>query len=168
MRQPSGCECKYSFKASPDLCFGTRTALAQNIVDYRRENGPFASRSELKKVKRLGDTAFQQCAGFLRIPGADNPLDNSSVHPESYGIVEQMAKDQGCSVQELIGNNERIKKIKIEKYNITHKEEDNAGTGLKEQGAPFPDRPHMITMKGKAHDVVKMAKIQGSTHSVTS
>lgn len=122
---------------------GLGPALAQNIVDYRRENGPFTSRSELKKVKRLGDTAFQQCAGFLRVPGTDNPLDNSSVHPESYGIVEQMAKDQGCSVQELIGNNERIKKIKIEKYNITHKEEDNAGTGLKEQGAPFPGpSPH--------------------------
>lgn len=124
---------------------GLGPALAQSIVDYRRENGPFTSRSELKKVKRLGDTAFQQCAGFLRIPGADNPLDNSSVHPESYGIVEHMAKDQGCSVQELIGNNERIKKIKIEKYNITHKEEENAGTGLKEQDAPFPGpSPHNL------------------------
>ena len=124
---------------------GLGPALAQSIVDYRRENGPFTSRSELKKVKRLGDTAFQQCAGFLRIPGADNPLDNSSVHPESYGIVEHMAKDQGCSVQELIGNNERIKKIKIEKYNITHKEEDIAGTGLKEQDAPFPGpSPHNL------------------------
>lgn len=83
---------------------GLGPALAQNIVDYRRDHGPFLSRSELKKVARLGPTAYEQCAGFLRIPGAKNPLDNTAVHPESYKIVEQMAKDTGCTVAELIAS----------------------------------------------------------------
>lgn len=90
--------------------------LAKNIVDYRKENGAFTSRTQLKKVPRLGPSAYQQCAGFLRIPEAKNPLDNSAVHPESYHIVEQMAKDCGCSVAELIGEKERRKNIKIDKY----------------------------------------------------
>ena len=77
---------------------GLGPALAQNIVDYRKEHGAFTSRAQLKKVPRLGPAAFQQCAGFLRIPGAKNPLDASAVHPESYPIVEQMAKDCGCRV----------------------------------------------------------------------
>lgn len=81
---------------------GLGPSLARNIVDYRREHGAFTSRAQLKKVPRLGPSAFQQCAGFLRIPGAKNPLDNSAVHPESYKVVEQMAKDQGCSVADLI------------------------------------------------------------------
>ena len=95
---------------------GLGPTLAKNIVNYRREHGPFTSRVQLKKVPRLGPTAFQQCAGFLRIPGARNPLDNSAVHPESYGIVEQMAADQGCSVGDLIGNEERCKAISLKKY----------------------------------------------------
>jgi uncharacterized protein len=95
---------------------GLGPALAKNIVDYRRENGPFASRAQLKKVPRLGPSAFQQCAGFLRIPGAKNPLDNSAVHPESYDIVEQMARDQKCSVTDLIGNKELRSGIDIKKY----------------------------------------------------
>ena len=78
---------------------GLGPALARNIIDYRREHGPFTSRAQLKKVKRLGDTAYQQCAGFLRIPNAKNPLDNSAVHPESYHIVEQMAKDLKCTIR---------------------------------------------------------------------
>ncbi len=95
---------------------GLGPVLAKNIVDYRTENGPFSSRSQLKKVPRLGAAAFLQCAGFLRIPNADNPLDNSAVHPESYGIVEQMAKDQQCTVKELIDDKSRQKGIQLERY----------------------------------------------------
>ena len=95
---------------------GLGPSLAKNIIDYRRENGAFTSRAQLKKVPRLGPTAFQQCAGFLRIPGARNPLDNSAVHPESYAIVEQMARDQRCTVQDLIEQKELRAKIKIEQY----------------------------------------------------
>ena len=95
---------------------GLGPVLAKNIVDYRRENGAFTSRSQLKKVPRLGPSAFQQCAGFLRIPGAKNPLDNSAVHPESYTIVEQMAKDQGCTVADLINNKEKREAIDIKQY----------------------------------------------------
>lgn len=95
---------------------GLGPTLAKNIVDYRRENGAFTSRAQLKKVPRLGPSAFQQCAGFLRIPGAKNPLDNSAVHPESYTIVEQMAKDQGCSVADLINNKEKREAINIKQY----------------------------------------------------
>ena len=95
---------------------GLGPTLAKNIVDYRRENGAFTSRAQLKKVPRLGPAAFQQCAGFLRIPGAKNPLDNSAVHPESYAVVEQMAKDQGCSVADLINNKEKREAIDIKRY----------------------------------------------------
>jgi len=95
---------------------GLGPTLAKNIVDYRRENGAFTSRAQLKKVPRLGPAAFQQCAGFLRIPDAKNPLDNSAVHPESYAIVEQMAKDQGCTVADLINNKEKREAIDIQRY----------------------------------------------------
>ena len=95
---------------------GLGPALARNIIDYRREHGPFTSRAQLKKVKRLGDTAFQQCAGFLRIPNAKNPLDNSAVHPESYHIVEQMAKDLKCTIKDLIGNKKLLAEIDIKRY----------------------------------------------------
>ena len=95
---------------------GLGPTLAKNIVDYRRENGAFTSRAQLKKVPRLGPSAFQQCAGFLRIPDAKNPLDNSAVHPESYTVVEQMAKDQGCSVADLINNKEKREAIDIKRY----------------------------------------------------
>ena len=95
---------------------GLGPTLAKNIVDYRRENGAFTSRAQLKKVPRLGPSAFQQCAGFLRIPDAKNPLDNSAVHPESYAVVEQMAKDQGCSVADLINNKEKREAIDIKRY----------------------------------------------------
>jgi uncharacterized protein len=95
---------------------GLGPSLAQNIVDYRAENGAFKSRNELKKVARLGAKAFEQCAGFLRVDIADNPLDNSAVHPESYSVVEKMSKDLGVSVKELIGNKELCSKIKVQAY----------------------------------------------------
>ena len=95
---------------------GLGPSLAKNIVDYRKDNGAFTSRAQLKKVPRLGPAAFQQCAGFLRIPGAKNPLDNSAVHPESYNIVEQMAKDQNCTVSDLINNKEKREAIDIQRY----------------------------------------------------
>lgn len=95
---------------------GLGPTLAKNIVDYRKENGAFSSRAQLKKVPRLGPAAYQQCAGFLRIPDARNPLDNSAVHPESYGVVEQMAKDCRCTVGDLISNKEKRTQIDIRNY----------------------------------------------------
>jgi len=95
---------------------GLGPQLAQNIVNYRAENGAFNSRKELMKVPRMGAKAFEQCAGFLRIPGAKNPLDNTAVHPESYHIVEQMAKDLKCTVNELIADKELRRKINISDY----------------------------------------------------
>ena len=95
---------------------GLGPQLAQNIVNFRAENGAFCSRKELMKVPRMGAKAFEQCAGFLRIPGAKNPLDNTAVHPESYHIVEQMAKDLKCTVTELISNKELKKKLDLKKY----------------------------------------------------
>ena len=117
---------------------GLGPALAQNIVDYRREHGPFTSRTQLKKVKRLGDTAFQQCAGFLRIPNAKNPLDNSAVHPESYHIVEQMAKDLRCTIKDLIGNKKLLAEIDVKRYLTPQpplrKERGSAGNGSLKDG----------------------------------
>lgn len=95
---------------------GLGPTLAQNIVNYRAENGAFHSRKELLKVPRMGAKAFEQCAGFLRIPHADNPLDNSAVHPESYAIVEKMAKDLKCSVADLIKNKDLRSQIDIKNY----------------------------------------------------
>lgn len=95
---------------------GLGPTLAQNIVDYRTENGPFESRRQLLKVPRMGAKAYEQCAGFLRIPQAKNPLDNSAVHPESYPIVEQMAKDLNCTVADLIKDKELRNKIDLKKY----------------------------------------------------
>lgn len=95
---------------------GLGPLLAENIVAYIRENGPFKSRSELKNVKRMGTKTFEQCAGFLRIEGAENPLDNSAVHPESYAIVERMAKDSGLSVSEMIGNEALCNRVDITRY----------------------------------------------------
>ena len=95
---------------------GLGPSLAKNIVDYRREHGAFTSRSQLLKVPRLGAAAYQQCAGFLRISGAKNPLDASAVHPERYGIVEQMAKDCGCKVADLMADPAQRKKINIGRY----------------------------------------------------
>ena len=95
---------------------GLGPVLARNIVEYRSENGAFTSRAQLKKVPRLGASAFQQSAGFLRVPEAKNPLDATAVHPESYTIVEQMAADCGCSVAQLISNADERSKIDIKRY----------------------------------------------------
>jgi uncharacterized protein len=95
---------------------GLGPVLAQNIVDFRSTHGAFTSRAQLKKVPRLGPAAFQQCAGFLRIPNAKNPLDNSAVHPESYHVVEQMARDLQCTVSDLISNKEQRDAIDIHRY----------------------------------------------------
>lgn len=95
---------------------GLGPQLAQNIVSYRKANGAFASRKELLKVPRMGSKAFEQCAGFLRIPQAGNPLDNTAVHPESYAIVEQMARDLNCTVGQLISDKELRRQIAPERY----------------------------------------------------
>ena len=95
---------------------GLGPTLAKNIVEYRRENGAFTSRAQLKKVPRLGPSAYEQCAGFLRIPGAKNPLDNTAVHPERYALVETMAKDQGVTVKQLVDDKALQKNIDIKKY----------------------------------------------------
>lgn len=95
---------------------GLGPTLAKNIVEYRRENGAFTSRAQLKKVPRLGPSAYEQCAGFLRIPGAKNPLDNSAVHPERYALVELMAKDQGVTVKQLVEDKTLQKNIDIKRY----------------------------------------------------
>ena len=117
---------------------GLGPALARNIIDYRREHGPFTSRAQLKKVKRLGDTAYQQCAGFLRIPNAKNPLDNSAVHPESYHIVEQMAKDLKCTIKDLIGNKKLLAEIDVKSYLTPQpplrRERGSAGNGSLKDG----------------------------------
>ena len=123
---------------------GLGPALAQNIIDYRREHGAFTSRAQLKKVKRLGDTAYQQCAGFLRIPDAKNPLDNSAVHPESYHIVEQMAKDLKCTIKDLIGNKKLLAEIDVKRYLNTNSLPPSAPSSSPEgeRGAPpnLPER----------------------------
>ena len=95
---------------------GLGPSLAQNIIDFRSKNGAFSSRSQLKKVPRLGDIAFQQCAGFLRIPNGKHPLDNTAVHPESYHIVEKMAKDARCSIEMLIQDKAKQKAIDLNLY----------------------------------------------------
>lgn len=95
---------------------GLGPTLAKNIVEYRRDNGAFTSRAQLKKVPRLGPSAYEQCAGFLRIPGARNPLDNSAVHPERYALVEQMAKDRGVTVRQLVEDKAVQKQVDIRKY----------------------------------------------------
>ena len=98
----------------------TRNALADKIVKYRNESGPFKSRTSIKKVPRLGPKAFEQAAGFLRIADAENPLDRSAVHPESYAVVKSMASDAGCSVDQLITDEKRRQKVELQKY-VTEK-----------------------------------------------
>lgn len=134
---------------------GLGPTLGKNIVEYRKEHGAFKSRNELKKVPRLGPAAFQQCAGFLRISGAKNPLDNSAVHPESYHIVEQMAKDLHCTVKELIASEEKRKQIDANRYvnneiglptiNDILKELEKPGRDPREQIEVFEFDPNVKT-----------------------
>lgn len=118
---------------------GLGESLAQNIVDYRSENGPFKSRKELKKVPRLGPKAFEQSAGFLRIPDSKNPLDNSAVHPESYPIVEKMAKDMSTTVKDLINNKQLIDNINIKQYITASAGEETLTDILQELEKPGRD-----------------------------
>ena len=123
---------------------GLGPALARNIIEYRREHGAFTSRAQLKKVKRLGDTAYQQCAGFLRIPDAKNPLDNSAVHPESYYVVEQMAKDLKCTIKDLIGNKKLLAEIDVKRYlntnSLTPSAPSSSPEGEREAPPNLPER----------------------------
>ncbi|MGF1586032.1 MAG: Tex family protein [Bacteroidales bacterium] len=139
---------------------GLGPQLAGNIVKYRKENGAFRSRSELKKVPRLGDKAFEQCAGFLRIPGSENPLDNSAVHPESYQIVRQMAEDMGAEIDDLIKKDELRKKVELKSY-IT----DNTGLPtlsdiIEELAKPGRDPRAGIQMFEFSKDVFRMEDLR--------
>ena len=139
---------------------GLGPQLAQNIVDYRTENGKFSSRKELTKVPRLGSKAFEQCAGFLRISGGAQPLDNSAVHPESYHIVEKMAADLNCNVADIIGKSEIRPKIDLNKYVC-----DKAGLPtltdiMKELEKPGRDPRQIIKVFEFAHDVFKIEDLK--------
>lgn len=118
---------------------GLGPVLAENIVEYRNKNGAFSSRAELKKVPRLGEKAFEQCAGFLRVENSENPLDNSAVHPESYSIAEKMAKKLGKEIKELIGNEELVKKLKAEEFISEKAGKETITDILKELAKPTRD-----------------------------
>ena len=153
---------------------GLGPTLAKNIVDYRKENGAFTSRAQLKKVPRLGPAAFQQCAGFLRIPQARNPLDNSAVHPESYGIVEQMAKDQHCTVIDLINDKEKRDAIDIRHYVTTEtglptltdimRELEKPGRDPREQIEEFEFDPNIQTIE----DLQEGMELPGIVTNITN
>ncbi|MEM8908051.1 MAG: Tex family protein [Bacteroidota bacterium] len=135
---------------------GLGPSLAQNIVNYRQENGSFQSRSQLKKVPRMGEKAFEQCAGFLRIRNGKNPLDNTAVHPERYALVRQMATDLGCQVDQLIKDAQLRKQIPLQRYvaediglpTLTDILSELEKPGLDPRGAvkaiEFDDRIHSI------------------------
>ena len=153
---------------------GFGPTLAKNIVDYRKENGAFTSRAQLKKVPRLGPAVFQQCAGFLRIPQAKNPLDNSAVHPESYGIVEQMAKDQHCTVIDLINDKEKRDAIDIRHYVTTEtglptltdimRELEKPGRDPREQIEEFEFDPNIQTIE----DLQEGMELPGIVTNITN
>jgi uncharacterized protein len=136
---------------------GIGPKLAENIVNYRSEKGAFSSRKDIKNVPRLGDKAFEQGAGFLRIKDGDNPLDDSAVHPESYAIVTKMAKDEGVSVKELIGNTSTLKKINLKKYISEEvglltledivKELEKPGLDIREQAKVFTFNQNIKTIE---------------------
>lgn len=153
---------------------GIGPKLAENIVNYRAEKGAFTSRNDIKKVPRLGDKAFEQGAGFLRIKSAKNPLDDSAVHPESYAIVEKMAKDLGKTVQDLIGNTSVLKQIPLEKY-ITKsvglptlqdiiKELEKPGLDIREQAKIFTFNQNIKTI----NDVQEGQLLPGIVNNVTN
>ncbi len=139
---------------------GLGPQLAQNIVDYRKQNGPFRSRAELKKVSRLGGKAFEQSAGFLRIQGASNPLDNSAVHPESYKIVEQMAADMSSSVDDLIKNEGLRTKIDIKKYTTESTGLPTLNDIMEELAKPGRDPRSKIEVFEFSSDVFKIEDLK--------
>ena len=153
---------------------GIEEKMAENIVNYRSEHGSFTSRQQLKKVPRLGEKAFQQAAAFVRIHNAENPLDNSAVHPEAYPIVEKMAKDLGVSVASLIGNKEKISAIPLEKY-ITNdigilslkdivKELEKPGLDPRKEAKVFEFDPNLRTI-----DDVKVGMVvNGIVNNITN
>ena len=153
---------------------GLGPSLAQNIVDYRHEHGAFTSRSELKKVPRLGSVAYEQCAGFLRIPNARNPLDNSAVHPERYALVEVMAKEQRCRVSDLIGNHERLKRIPLQQFVTSEvglptlhdilKELEKPGLDPREQLEEFRFDEHVHTVE----DLIIGMELPGIVTNITN
>ncbi len=135
---------------------GLGPVLAQNVIEYRKENGPFASRNELKKVPRLGPKAFEQCAGFLRIPGAANPLDTSAVHPERYALVEKIAKDKGVDVAELVGRQNLIAEIDPATYLNEEVGLPTLKDILSELAKPAPDPRTGIKVFEFSQDVFSM------------
>ncbi len=148
--------------------------MAENIVAFRQENGPFEDRKQLKRVPRLGEKAFQQAAAFIRIKDGKNPLDNSAVHPEAYGIVEKMAKDLKISVNELIANKEKISSIKPENY-ITNeigilaikdilKELEKPGLDPRKAAKVFEFDPNVKTIK----DVRSGMILPGIVNNITA
>ncbi len=153
---------------------GIGEKMAENIVNYRSEHGSFTSRQQLKKVPRLGEKAFQQAAAFVRIHNAENPLDNSAVHPEAYPIVEKMAKDLGVAVASLIGNKEKISAIPLEKY-ITNdigilslkdivKELEKPGLDPRKEAKVFEFDPNLRTI-----DDVKVGMVvNGIVNNITN
>ena len=153
---------------------GLGATLAKTIVDYRKENGAFTSRTQLKKVPRLGPAAYQQCAGFLRIPQAKNPLDNSAVHPESYDVVEQMAKDCHCTVSDLINDKEKRSQIDIRRYvtdtvglpTLTDimKELEKPGRDPREQIEEFEFDPNVQTI----NDLQEGMELPGIVTNITN
>lgn len=153
---------------------GIGPKLAENIVAFREENGAFQSRNDLKQVPRLGEKAFEQAAGFLRIKNAKNRLDDSAVHPESYGIVEKMAKDKGVSVSDLIGNKERLEKIDLNKY-ITEtvglptltdivRELEKPGLDIREEAKVFTFNQNIKTI----HDLKEGQLLPGIVNNITN
>ncbi|MBN2867147.1 MAG: RNA-binding transcriptional accessory protein [Flavobacteriaceae bacterium] len=153
---------------------GIGPKLAENIVNYRSKNGAFISRKDIKNVPRLGDKAFEQGAGFLRIKDAENPLDDSAVHPESYAIVEKMAKDEGVSVKELIGNTSTLKKIDLKKYTTKNvgvltlediiKELEKPGLDIREQAKVFTFNQNIKTIE----DLKEGQLLPGIVNNITA
>lgn len=139
---------------------GLGPQLAENIVKYRSENGPFNSRGELLTVARMGDKSYEQCAGFLRVLHARNPLDNSAVHPESYSIVEKMADDLGCSLNDLIGNEAKIGQIPIDKYVDERIGIPTLKDIIKELAKPGLDPREELEMFEFSEDVRKIEDLQ--------
>jgi uncharacterized protein len=153
---------------------GIGPKLAENIVDYRSEQGSFSSRSEIKKVARLGDKAFEQGAAFLRIKDAKNPLDDSAVHPERYNLVNQIAKDEGKTISELIGNKELLQKIDLKKYCTDSvglptlediiKELEKPGLDIREQAKVFTFNQNIRTI----NDLHEGQLLPGIVNNITN